>query len=70
MLSGDQPTVLKRALKKRVAKNKDIGRIPPIAENLLQSEAWIEIMADVAITVAVAEIEVYFTIDFIYDFNH
>lgn len=60
MLSSDDcPKPHGRFLKKAVSQDDDIiGRVPPASDQLLNNLPWLNIMADLALTAAIAEIKV------------
>lgn len=57
MLSDEGPNARRRVLTKTLSQD-DIPRIPPASEKLFENLPWLGIMADIAITAAVAEIKV------------
>lgn len=67
MLSSDEASNVarKRVLKKTLSQDSDCSvseRIPPNSDKLFDSLPWLNIMADIAITAALAEIEVHIII--------
>lgn len=63
MLSSDDTSDVtrKRVLKKTVSQEDCASdRIPPNSDKLFDSLPWLNIMADIAITAAIAEIKVHF----------
>lgn len=57
MLS-DEKVSLKRVLSCTMSQDEEISRIPPNSEKLFENIPWLTIMADIAITAAVAELKV------------
>lgn len=57
MLSDEGSNARRRVLTKTLSQD-DIPRIPPASEKLFENLPWLGIMADIAITAAVAEIKV------------
>lgn len=60
MLSSDEcPKPQRRFLKKTLSQDRSlIERVPPVAEDLAKNLPWLNIMADLALTAAIAEIKV------------
>lgn len=58
MLSDEKTVALKRVLSRGVSQEEQLPRIPPNSEKLFENIPWLNIMADIAITAAVAEIQV------------
>lgn len=60
MLSDEKTVSLKRVISCTMSQEDEITRIPPNSEKLFENLPWLTIMADIAITAAVAEYEVQF----------
>lgn len=58
MLSDEKLSTRNRVISCGVSEEKDFSRIPPAAEKLFESDAWMSIMVDIALTAAVAEMKV------------
>lgn len=60
MLSSDEnPKARKRVLPKAISQDEAIAdRIPPNSDKLFENLPWMNIMAEIAITAAIAEIKV------------
>lgn len=59
MLTADgAPVTHRRVLKKALSHEDVIPRIPPNSSELFESTPWLNIMADIAITAAIAEMKV------------
>lgn len=62
MLTSDEsPTAHGRVLKKAISQEEVFERVPPNSEKLFESLPWLNIMADIALTAAIAEIKVHIT---------
>lgn len=62
MFSSDEnPTTQRRVLRKTLSQDEGdiIGRIPPNSDKLFENLPWLNIMADLALTAAIAEIKVH-----------
>lgn len=61
MFSSDEnPKTHKRVLTKTLSHSEEeaLSRIPPNSEQLFENIPWLNIMADIALTAAIAEIKV------------
>lgn len=61
MLSSDEnPATQRRVLRKTLSQGEAdlIGRVPPNSDKLFENLPWLNIMADLALTAAIAEIKV------------
>lgn len=58
MFSSDERPDSRRRVLKRAHSEEVIDRIPPSSERLFENLPWLNIMADIAITAAIAEMKV------------
>lgn len=56
-IDGGRRKMLKRSLSKD---DECISRIPPESERLFENLPWVNIMTDIALTAAIAELKVFF----------
>lgn len=65
MLSSDEnPKTRVRVLRKTVSQDNILERVPPNSDKIFDNLPWLDIMADIAITAAIAEIKVTFILNF------
>ncbi|XP_018571041.1 cAMP-specific 3',5'-cyclic phosphodiesterase isoform X4 [Anoplophora glabripennis] len=58
MLTSDEnPTAHRRVLKKAISQEEVFERVPPNSDKLFENLPWLNIMADIALTAAIAEIK-------------
>lgn len=57
MLSDEGANARKRVLSRSVSQE-ELSRVPPFSEKLFENIPWLSIMADIALTAAMAEIKV------------
>lgn len=58
MYCDEKPTSRKRVISRGVNEDKIMDRIPPASEKLFENIPWLNIMTDIAITAAIAELKV------------